>query len=52
MYCPVLDHVAGRLYGLWVHGNNDTVDAVSSVDKTVREPAYGLGGTLAAVLME
>ena len=74
VYYPVLDHVAGRPYGLWVHGNNDTVGAVSSVDRivtglalvkaaevleftgvvdrAVREQAYGLGGTLAALLME
>lgn len=74
VYYPVLDHVAGRPYGLWVHGNNDTVGAVSSVDRivtglglvrsaealevtgdvaaAVREKAYELGGTLAAVLME
>ena len=25
VYYPSLDHVAGRPYGLWVHGNNDTV---------------------------
>lgn len=74
VYYPVLDHVAGRPYGLWVHGNNDTTGAVVSVDrivtglglvkaadvlevtggvdKAVREQAYGLGGTLAAVLTE
>ena len=74
VYYPVLDHVAGRPYGLWVHGNNDTVGAVSSVDRIVtglgltrsaevlestdavdrgvREKAYELGGTLAAVLMD
>lgn len=74
VYYPSLDHVAGRPYGLWVHGNNDTVGAVSaveklatglaltkaaatlevtgSVDSAVREKAYELGGTLAAVLME
>jgi multimeric flavodoxin WrbA len=28
VYYPTLDHVAGRPYGLWVHGNNDTVGAV------------------------
>ena len=71
MYYPVLDHVAGRPYGLWVHGNNDTVGAVSSVerialglglvksadtvsvcgvDAAVRQQAYELGGTLAAVI--
>jgi hypothetical protein len=69
---PSLDHVAGRPYGLWVHGNNDTVGAASAVDRLaaglaltkaaatveiavdagVRERAYELGGTLAAVLME
>lgn len=35
MYYPSLDHVAGRPYGLWVHGNNDTVGAVNAVDKIV-----------------
>ena len=72
VYYPVLDHVAGRPYGLWVHGNDDTVGAVSAVeriagglgleksaevlavaggvDAAVRERAYELGGTLAAVL--
>jgi hypothetical protein len=69
----ICDHVAGRPYGLWVHGNNDTVGATNAVDKVatelalnkaadvpvictidagVRERAYGLGGTLAATLME
>ena len=74
VYYPSLDHVAGRPYGLWVHGNNDTVGAanaveklatglalakaadvlevVGSVDGGVRERAYELGGTLAAMLME
>lgn len=74
VYYPSLDHVAGRPYGLWVHGNNDTVGAASAVDKivtglalvkaadvlevtgtvdgSVRERAYELGGTLAATLME
>ncbi|OHU34448.1 flavodoxin family protein [Mycobacteroides chelonae] len=73
VYYPSLDHVATRPYGLWVHGNNDTVGAVSAVDKiatglalekaadalevvgpidaSVREQAYNLGGTLAAILM-
>lgn len=35
VYYPTLDHVTGRPYGLWVHGNNDTVGAVSSVEKVV-----------------
>jgi multimeric flavodoxin WrbA len=74
VYYPSLDHVAGRPYGLWVHGNNDTVGATNAVDKvatgldlhkaadvlevigtidaSVRERAYELGGTLAATLME
>ena len=33
VYYPVLDHVANRPYGLWVHGNNDIVGAVSSVER-------------------
>lgn len=32
-YYPVLDHVAGRPYGLWVHGNNDTAGAVAAVER-------------------
>lgn len=74
VYYPSLDHVAGRPYGLWVHGNNDTVGAVNAVEKlatglalekaadvlevtgavdaSVRERAYELGGTLAAMLMD
>ena len=35
VYYPSLDHVAGRPYGLWVHGNNDTVGAAGAVDKIV-----------------
>jgi multimeric flavodoxin WrbA len=35
VYYPSLDHVAGRPYGLWVHGNDDTVGAVASVEKVV-----------------
>lgn len=35
VYYPSLDHVAGRPYGLWVHGNNDTAGAASAVDKIV-----------------
>ena len=33
VYYPSLDHVAGRPYGLWVHGNNDTVGASNAVSK-------------------
>lgn len=35
VYYPVLDCTAGRPYGLWVHGNNDTAGAVSAVDRIV-----------------
>jgi hypothetical protein len=74
VYYPVLDYVADRPYGLWVHGNNDTAGAVSSVERiagglslvrsadvlevtggvdgAVREMAYELGGTLAAIVMK
>jgi hypothetical protein len=73
VYYPVLDYVANRPYGLWVHGNNDTAGAASSVDRiagglglvrsadvlevtgvidgAVRQSAYELGGTLAAIVM-
>lgn len=48
VYYPVLDHVAGRPYGLWVHGNNDTVGAVASVDRIVT----GLGLVRAADVLD
>jgi len=48
VYYPSLDHVAGRPYGLWVHGNNDTVGAVTSVEKL----AAGLALTKVADTLE
>ena len=48
VYYPGLDHVAGRPYGLWVHGNDDTVGAVASVQKVVT----GLALTKAADALE
>lgn len=33
VYYQCMDAVAARPYGLWVHGNNDTAGAVSSVRK-------------------
>lgn len=48
VYYPSLDHVAGRPYGLWVHGNNDTVGAAASVGKL----ATGLSLTKAAEVLE
>ncbi|MGC2653111.1 MAG: flavodoxin [Mycobacterium sp.] len=33
VYYPSLDHVAGRPYGLWVQGNNDTVGATKAVER-------------------
>jgi multimeric flavodoxin WrbA len=48
VYYPSLDYVAGRPYGLWVHGNNDTVGAVNAVEKL----ATGLALTKAADVLE
>ncbi|KUI19844.1 flavodoxin [Mycobacterium lehmannii] len=48
VYYPSLDHVGGRPYGVWVHGNNDTVGAVNAVDKL----ATGLALTRAADALE
>jgi NAD(P)H-dependent FMN reductase len=48
VYYPSLDHVAGRPYGLWVHGNNDTVGASTAVAKL----AAGLSLTKAADVLE
>lgn len=39
VYYPCLDAVAGRPYGLWVHGNDDVVGAVRAVESI----AGGLG---------
>lgn len=33
VYYPCLDAVAGRSFGLWVHGGDDTAGAVRSVQK-------------------
>jgi len=35
VYYPCLDATVGRPVGLWVHGNNDTGGAVSSVERIV-----------------
>jgi multimeric flavodoxin WrbA len=35
VYYPSLDAVAGRPYGVWVHGNNDTAGALRSVQQIV-----------------
>jgi NAD(P)H-dependent FMN reductase len=48
VYYPSLDHVAGRPYGLWVHGNNDTVGATATVEKL----ATGLALAKAADVLE
>jgi multimeric flavodoxin WrbA len=48
VYYPSLDHVAGRPYGLWVHGNNDIVGATNAVDKV----ATGLALNKAADVLE
>ncbi|MCV7078851.1 flavodoxin family protein [Mycobacterium szulgai] len=48
VYYPSLDHVAGRPYGLWVHGNNDTVGAAAAVGKL----ATGLALSQAADVLE
>lgn len=48
VYYPSLDHVAGRPYGLWVHGNNDTVGAVNAVERL----ATGLNLAKAADALE
>ena len=48
VYYPVLDYVTARPYGLWVHGNNDTVGAVSAVERI----ATGLGLVKSADALE
>jgi hypothetical protein len=48
VYYPSLDHVAGRPYGLWVHGNNDTVGATAAVEKV----ATGMSLAKAADVLE
>ncbi|MDJ0391807.1 flavodoxin [Rhodococcus sp. G-MC3] len=46
-YYPCFGAVAGRPYGVWVHGNNDTVGAVSAVAKIA--VGWGLDQACAAV---
>ena len=48
VYYPVLDYVAARPYGLWVHGNNDTAGAVSAVERI----CIGLGLVKSADALE
>lgn len=48
VYYPILDHVAGRPYGLWVHGNNDTAGAIGAVERL----ATGLALTRAADVLD
>ncbi|TXI36101.1 MAG: flavodoxin family protein [Mycobacterium sp.] len=48
VYYPVLDYVCDRPYGLWVHGNDDTTGAVSSVQRI----ATGMGLAVAATPLE
>lgn len=48
VYYPCLDHVAGRPYGVWVQGNNDTVGAAKAVEKI----STGLSLTQAADVLE
>ena len=48
VYYPCLDAVAGRPFGLWAHGNNDTVGAVRAVLKLTA----GLGWTQVAPPLE
>lgn len=47
-YYQCLGAIAGRPYGMWVHGNNDTAGAVNSV----RTLATGLGLTLVADVLD
>ncbi len=39
VYYPSLDYLAGRPYGVWVHGNNDTIGAATSVEKVATGPS-------------
>jgi hypothetical protein len=48
VYYASLDYLAGRPYGVWVHGNNDTIGAATSVEKVVT----GLSLTQAADVLE
>lgn len=48
VYYPCLDAVAGRPFGLWVHGNDDVAGAV----RAVRAITGGLGWRPAAPVLE
>jgi multimeric flavodoxin WrbA len=49
-YYPSLDHVAGRPYGLCVHGNNDTVGAANAVDKVATRLALSKAADVLEVI--
>ena len=57
IYYPCLEATVGRPYGLYVHGNNDTEGAVTSVERlvtglrwrAVAHPVTSIGPTTAAV---
>ncbi|GGC60336.1 flavodoxin family protein [Hoyosella rhizosphaerae] len=42
VYYPSIDDVAGRPFGAWVHGNQDTVGAVKSIEKITTGLALSL----------
>jgi multimeric flavodoxin WrbA len=48
IYYPCLDATAGRPLGIWVHGNDDTIDAI----RAIRTLTTGLGWQLVAAPVE
>ena len=48
VYYPCLDATAGRPYGIWVHGNDDTTGARRGIERVVT----GLGWKLAQAPLE
>ncbi len=52
IYYPCLDATAGRPYGLWIHGNNDTDGAALAVERIVTGLRWRLAQPVLSVIGE
>jgi multimeric flavodoxin WrbA len=52
IYYPCLDATAGRPYGLWIHGNNDTDGAALAVERIVTGLRWRLAQPVLSIIGE
>ena len=52
VFYPCLDATVGRPYGVWVHGQNDTDGAVTSIERVVTGLRWRLAQPVLAVIGE